>query len=130
MADFSGRFFAANSAFQKLLGYSDLELYRLTFIDVTYEEDRERNPDMVWELTEGKRQHSELEKRLVRKDGTLVWVRINVALVPGMGDAESFWFAIVENITERRRAEEESATLRDELSAELAGMIRLHEFST
>ena len=130
MADFSGRFFAANSAFRKLLGYSELELYRLTFIDVTCEEDRERNLDLVWQLTEGKRQHFELEKRLRRKDGTLVWVRSNVALVPGMGDAASFWFAVVENITERRRAEEESATLRDELAAELAGMTRLHEFST
>ena len=130
MADFSGRFFAANSAFRKLLGYSESELYRLTFIDVTYEEDRERNLDLVRELTEGKRQHFELEKRFRRRDGTLVWVRSNVALVPGMGDAASLWFAVVENITERRRAEEESATLRDELAAELAGMTRLHEFST
>ena len=37
---------------------------------------------------------------------------------------------VVEDITERRRAEEESATLKDELAAELTAMTRLHEFST
>src|SRR5262249_8863460 len=106
MADFSGRFIAANSAFLNTLGYTDSELYQLTFIDVTYEEDRKLNVDLVKELVEGKRKHFQLEKRYRRKDGTLVWVRTNVALVPGTGAAEPCWFAIVEDITQRKRVEE------------------------
>ena len=43
MADFTGRFFAANSAFLNILGYTESELYQLTFMDITYEEDRELN---------------------------------------------------------------------------------------
>ena len=87
MADFSGRFFAANGAFLNLLGYTESELYQLTFIDVTFEEDQERNLELVRELVSGTRQHFEIEKRYRRKEGTLVWARTNVALVPGLGGA-------------------------------------------
>src|SRR4029077_13366811 len=107
MADFAGRFFAANSVFRNMLGYTESELYQLTFLDVTYEEDRKANQELVRELVEGKRQHFEIEKRYCRKDGALVWVRNNVALVPGIGGTAPFWFAVVEDITQRK--EEESA---------------------
>jgi len=108
MADFSsGRYFAANSIFLNMLGYTESELYRLTFVDVTYEEDRKANLELVRELAEGKRKHFELEKRYCRKDGTLLWARTNVALVPGVGDVFPFWFGIVEDITERKSVEEE-----------------------
>ena len=107
MADFAGHFFAANSVFRTMLGYTESELYQLTFLDVTYEEDREANEELVRELVEGKRQHFQIEKRYRRKDGTLVWGRNDVALVPGIGGAAPFWFAVVEDITQRK--EEESA---------------------
>src|SRR5262245_58997927 len=103
MADFKGRYFAANSAFLNMLGYTESELYQLTFLDVTHEDDRKANQELVVELVEGKRQHFEIEKRYRRKDGTLVWVRTNVARVPG----EPFWFGIVEDISQRKRVEEE-----------------------
>src|SRR4029077_3722988 len=107
MADFAGRFFAANSVFRNMLGYTESELYQLTFLDVTYEEDRKANLELVRELVEGKRQHFEMEKRYRRKDGTLLWLRKNVALVPCMGGVAPFWFAVVEDITQRKRIEEE-----------------------
>jgi len=107
IADFEGRFFAANSAFLNMLGYTESELYQLTFVDVTYEEDRKENLELVRELKEGARQSFQIEKRYYRKDGTLVWVRNNGALCPGMGEVEPFWFGIVEDITQRNRVEQE-----------------------
>jgi PAS domain S-box-containing protein len=106
LADFGGRFFSANSAFLNMLGYEESELYQLTFIDITYEEDRKQNLDLMNELVDGRRQHFEIEKRYYRKDGSLVWARTNYARVPGNGGVAPFWFAIVENITERKCIEE------------------------
>lgn len=107
MADFTGRFFAVNNAFSKMLGYTEAELYQLTFIDVTHEEDRKVNLELVRELEEGKRQHFQIEKRYRRRDGSLVWARTNVALVPGTDDLAPFWFGIVEDISRRKQVEEE-----------------------
>src|SRR5215470_15632846 len=107
MADFNGRYFAANSAFRDMLGYTERELYRLSFDEVTYEEDREANVLLASELTEGKRQHFEIEKRYRRKDGTLLWARQHVALVPGMQGVAPFWFGVVEDITGRKHVDEE-----------------------
>ena len=105
MRDLEGRYIAANSVFQNMLGYTESELCQLNFMDVTYEEDRKANLELVGELLEGKRQHYQIEKRYRRKDGALLWVRNNVALVPGMRDAAPFLFAVVEDITQRKQEE-------------------------
>lgn len=104
--DRSGRFLAANAAYQRMLGYSADELSTLTFVDITYEEDREANRRLAAELLEGKRQSFELMKRNRRKDGTLMWVSIHVSLIPGTGSNDQMFMSIVDDITERKRAEE------------------------
>ena len=65
---------------------------------------------MIEELREGKRQHFEIEKRYRRKDGTLVWVRNNVSLVPGTGGVAPFLFTIVEDITNAKKKNPNGAT--------------------
>jgi PAS domain S-box-containing protein len=104
--DRSGRFLAANAAYQRMLGYSAEELGTLTFTDITYEEDREANRQLATELLEGKRQSFELMKRNRRKDGTLMWVSIHVSMIPGTGSNDQMFMSIVDDITERKRAEE------------------------
>lgn len=116
MAAFSGHFLAANSTFQNMLGYTESELHGLTFVDVTYEEDRKTNLELVNELVEGKRQHFEIDKRYRRKDGTLVWARVNVSRVPGTDDVAPFWFGIVEDITARKEAEHALQMTRADLA--------------
>ena len=107
MRDRADRIIAANRAFRNMLGYTESELYQLCQIDITYEEDRELNLELIGELWEGKRQHFQIEKRCRRKDGTLVWVRNNVTLVPGTGDVAPFLFTIVEDVTQRKQEESE-----------------------
>jgi PAS domain S-box-containing protein len=105
MRDCLDRIFASNRAFQNMLGYTESEFYDLRQIDITYEEDRKLSLELIGELWEGKRQHFQIEKRYRRKDGTLVWVRNNVALVPGTGGVAPFLFTIVEDITQRKQEE-------------------------
>jgi len=107
MTDFTGRIFAANEAYRKMLGYTESELYRLTFLDITHQEDRAANLRLVKELQDRKRQHFQIEKRYRHKDGSLIWVRTNVTLVPRIGDIPPFWFKVVEDITPRKRVEAE-----------------------
>ncbi|HWY52834.1 MAG TPA: PAS domain S-box protein, partial [Terriglobales bacterium] len=105
MRDCSDRFIASNSVFQNMLGYTESELSQLSNVDVTYDEDRRTNLELIRELLEGRRQHFQIEKRYRRKDGTLFWVRNNVALIPGIADAAPFLFSVVEDITQRKQEE-------------------------
>jgi PAS domain S-box-containing protein len=47
-----------------------------------------------------------MEKKYVRKDGSSIWVRNNISLVPGTESVPRFIMALSEDITERKRAEE------------------------
>src|SRR5215472_558584 len=47
LADMTGRFLATNSAYQQMLGYSEEELTKLTFLELTLEDDHNRNRELV-----------------------------------------------------------------------------------
>ena len=102
----NGQFLVVNRAYEKMLGYTEGELLKLSFFDVTPEEFHEPNRTLAAEMWTEKRQRYELEKPYRRKDGSLIWVRLHASLVPGSGSTRRLALAICEDITERRRAEE------------------------
>jgi formate hydrogenlyase transcriptional activator len=106
LTDLNGRFLATNPTYQKMLGYTDEEFQTVSFLDITHEDYREANRALVTELLEGKRDQFQIEKQYRRKDGSLVWVRNNVSLVPGTESMPRFIMALSEDITERKQAEE------------------------
>jgi PAS domain S-box-containing protein len=106
LTDLDGRFLSANPIYQKMLGYSEEELRALTFIEITQADYREANMALAAELLEGKRQQFQIEKQYRCRDGSSVWVRNNVSLVPGTESRQRFIMALSEDITERKRTEE------------------------
>jgi formate hydrogenlyase transcriptional activator len=105
LTDLNGRFLAVNRAYEKMLGYSEEELRILTFMEITEEDYRDSNWELISELLEGKRQQFQIEKQYRRKDGTLRWVSNNVSLVPGTERTPQFIMALSEDITQRKLAE-------------------------
>lgn len=111
LADLEGRFIATNPVYKKMLGYSDEELRNLTFVDITHEEQRASNRTLIGELIRGERKQYQIDKQCRRKDGTLVWVRNHVALVPGSERVPQFLMALSEDMTESKQAEQARAEL-------------------
>ena len=111
LTDLHGRFMATNSAYQNMLGYTEEEIGRLTFLELTHEDYREANWQLVTELLQGKRRQFQIEKQYRRKDGSLIWVSNNVSLVPGTKSMPRFVMALSEDITEVKRLRDQ---LRDE----------------
>jgi formate hydrogenlyase transcriptional activator len=105
LTDLNGRFLAVNRAYEKILGYTEEEVCKLTFLEITEEHYRNANRELVSELLEGKRQQFQIEKQYLRKDGTLRWVSNNVSLVPGTESTPRFIMALSEDITQRKQAE-------------------------
>jgi PAS domain S-box-containing protein len=106
LTDLNGRFLATNHVYQTIVGYTEEELRALCFLDVTHEHYREANWALITELLEGKRRQFQIEKKYLRKDGSLIWVSNNVSLVPGTERVPRFIMALSEDITERKRAEQ------------------------
>ena len=106
LTDLNGGFLATNPVYQAMLGYTEEELQKLSFLDITHEEDFESSRTLTEELLAGKRQQFQIEKQYRRKNGSLVWVRNNVSTVPGTERVPRFLMALSEDITERKLAEE------------------------
>jgi len=50
---------------------------------------------------------SDSESQVYRKDGTIIWISENIRLIKGEGDVPTYYEGSVQEITDRRRAEEE-----------------------
>jgi PAS domain S-box-containing protein len=116
LTDEQNHFAAANQAFQNMVGYTDQELQSLGPLDITHEDDREATREMIEEVQSGKREDYQTEKRYRRKDGKVIWVRVSTARALDPNSPLPGIPAIVEDITERKRAEGDLHDAREALS--------------
>ena len=97
--------FKSNQALTRMLGYSEEELSGMAFTEFTHPEDRDLDWRLFRELVEGQRDTYEVEKRYLKKDGGVVWGLLTVSLVKGTQGCPSYAIVMVQDITERKRAE-------------------------
>ncbi len=103
----TGRYIRINQKYCDFLGYTVEEMLHKTFKDITYHDDAQPNIDNNALLAVGKIREFSIEKRYVRKDGAVVWGNLTVSPLwkPGTEPDTYFHIAVVEDITERKRAE-------------------------
>ena len=113
LQDSSLRYIEANAAFEQMTGYPLEKLRGKSCLEITYSEDRDRYKAVIDDLLNGKLDHFEIEKRYVRKDGQLVWARLDGSLVDPGGS--KLWVVMAEDITERKRLSDAIQKERDHL---------------
>ncbi|MGA7292236.1 MAG: sigma 54-interacting transcriptional regulator [Terriglobales bacterium] len=102
----TGRFVQANPKFREITGRSEEQLKRTDVAGITHPEDVERSREYMQRIVGEKRDDLEIRKRFLRPDGSERWVRIMVAPL-WLSEEGSRWnMALVEDITEKRQAEE------------------------
>ena len=74
--DREGRLIESNAAHQRMCGYSAEELKGTKFTDYTHPDDIAKNLELYEQLGSDKLQSYEMEKRYIRKDGEIIWVRV------------------------------------------------------
>ena len=102
-----GRMIEANPAFERMLGYSAAELAVMSFAEYTHADDVEENMELFRSLMAGERESYQLEKRSFHRDGRMIWTQVNTALERDPDGKPLFAVSMLEDITERKRAEEE-----------------------
>jgi PAS domain S-box-containing protein len=100
-----GGFLKVNQAFCELIGYQAEHVLKLNFQTITHPEDLDLDLGLMRRLIAGEIKHYDLEKRYVRADGTVVWVRLFASIVREMDGRPDFFIAEVQDITQRKAAE-------------------------
>ncbi|MGL5940485.1 MAG: PAS domain-containing sensor histidine kinase [Waterburya sp.] len=110
-----GSWLEVNPALCQIVGYSPAELQATNFQAITYPEDLESDLAKVQQLLSGEISFYQMEKRYIHKQGSLVWINLSVSLVKDQYDQPLYFVALIENINERKQAEQALATLNEQL---------------
>jgi PAS domain S-box-containing protein len=103
LADLDYRLKRVNQAYCRLLGYSEKELLSRRLSDFTHPDDLGENSALLQKVVTGEIDHFKIEKRYIRKDGSIIWAAVSVRMVrDGQGGPVHF-MALVEDITEAKR---------------------------
>jgi len=100
-----GTWLEVNDKLCEIVGYPPEELLLKTFQDITHPDDSQADSGYLDQLLEGKTNTYSMEKRCYRKTGEMVWINLTASLVRDNKGDPGFFISIIEDISERKRAE-------------------------
>ena len=110
----NGKIILINSYYETITGYSVEELLKMKFSELTHPDDLEGDLELFYKAARGEEDYSN-EKRYIKKDGNIVWVRIHLAFIRDENGNPKKTVAICEDITQRKEAESRLQSLADNL---------------
>ena len=118
-----------NSALCRMVGYTQTELTRMSFADITYPEDMDTNRGLAERMFRREIPRYWLQKRYVKKGGDIIWINLTASAIRDSEGLPLYGLAMIEDITENKRAQEEAlARQKLESLGVLAGGIA-HDFN-
>ena len=105
MSDCSGRFLKVNPAFCEMLGYPEVELLQMTSVDVTFPDDRAAQSGYMARLASGELRSHIIEKRYIRKDGSVVWGRVTLSVIRDDTAPQRAMMGVIEDMSHTKLAE-------------------------
>lgn len=100
-----GRLLRVNRKMAQILGYSEVELLQRFFQQLSYEDDLPEEMALLKRLRAGEITDYQRERRLMRRDGSPVWVNVSVSMMRDANGSQRF-ITVVEDISRRKSAEE------------------------
>ena len=101
---------AVNKAFADMIGYSQQELMKLSWQDITPPEDIDWINAIVSSLEIGEKDSVRYDKRYTHKNGSYVWVDISVKVHRGQDGKPLYYISTIIDISQRKIAEEKLTT--------------------
>ena len=108
-----GEVVAITPMVEEIFGYTEEEFKVVGPAGVTHPDDLQADLDLFTELVQGLRDYYQLDKRYIRKDGSLMWGRLTVVLLRDEEGTPRFVIAMVEDTTRDHQASEYEARLRE-----------------
>jgi PAS domain S-box-containing protein len=99
MLDLNGNIIETNTCFSEIIGYSKEELLHVNFKDITYPEDVKNHIALIEKLQNKEIPSFVIEKRYVRKDGSILWARLTSSLLYKEYNQANTIISILQDIT-------------------------------
>jgi two-component system sensor histidine kinase UhpB len=112
-----GEFLRINQKFCDIVGYSRDEMLKLSLQEITHADDLGSDLKYIEQVLSREIENYSLENRYYRKDGSIVWITLTVSLVFDYKGAPDYFIAAVQDISERKQAEEQLHIYRERLRA-------------
>ncbi len=100
-------FIRCNAAFCDFVGYTEDELTRKTFLDITHPEDTELGIKEGEQMLRGEIESFYFEKRFISKDGNILWGEVNINLFRDANNKILYYLSTIQDITQRKRGDAE-----------------------
>jgi PAS domain S-box-containing protein len=114
--DAEGTFLRVNEAICAITGMSKDEMVGWTLFGRTHPDDRMEDEELYRRQVEGELGIYSIEKRFVRKDGRVIWIAVRSSSVRDSEGKFLYGVRVVQDVTERKAAEERQKILIDELN--------------
>jgi len=101
----NGKILTVNKYYEIITGFSREELFSMSFIELTHPEDRAKDWDIFTRAAKGEIEYRN-EKRYIKKDGSVIWVRLHVAFIRDDIGNPIKTIAICEQISDQKLAQE------------------------
>lgn len=118
----NGEFLQVNPALCQITGYSPKELRQKRFQDLSHPDDLQAYLGKNARLMAGEIKDYSMSKRYLHKNGSIIWVDINISTVLDSTGQPKYNVVIIDDISERRRSEQAQMFLV-EASTLLAGSL-------
>ncbi len=115
LTDRDGRFTHVNAAFEQMFGYTPEEAISFTNLDITHPEDVDLSREKLQALIRGELNFYRLEKRYIRKDGSVLWCDLTVTPILDKENSVAASVAVIVDISRQKWAQEELQKAHDEL---------------
>ncbi|KAB2915385.1 MAG: PAS domain-containing protein [Bacteroidetes bacterium] len=117
LVSLEGKWLRINRQLCTILGYTEDELLKLTFQDITHPDDLDSDLEKLNRLLKGEIDHYNMEKRYLHKNGGIVWVMLIVSLVKDIEGNPAHFVSQIDDITQRKKDEEELLRVNQQLTA-------------
>lgn len=121
-----GVWLQANERICTIFGRSAEDMVGRSFADLTHPDDLEKSRAAIASMAEGDADRVVVEKRYVHRDGSVVWANSYVSIVRNRNGEPLFHVVVIEDVTERKRIEEEKAQFyRETISSVTDGKLQM-----
>jgi PAS domain S-box-containing protein len=120
-----GTWLRVNGSFCKMTGYSEAELLKMRFQDITHPEDLDLDLENVQKMLCREVTTYQMEKRYLHKSGAIVWGLLSVSLVCDATGQPLFFISQIQDITARKQSAERLARADAEIRRLRRGLLKV-----